>query len=58
MYIFLSADNQQTEIEQISFTKDHIPAKVLCDKVLEAVDADGDRHTFRPEAHVSSIYSS
>lgn len=57
MYIFLSG-NQQTEIEQISFTKDHIPAKVLCDKELEAVDADGDRHTFRPEAHVSSIYSS
>ena len=57
MYIFLSR-YQQTEIEQISFTKDHIPAKVLCDKELEAVDADGSRHTFRPQAHASSIYSS
>jgi hypothetical protein len=40
-------------MEKISFTKNPIPPKVLCDTELAAVDADGNRHSFRPQAHVS-----
>jgi len=34
-------------------TKDPIPPKAACDKELQAVDADGGIHRFRPQFHVS-----
>jgi hypothetical protein len=48
----------QTEIEQVSFKRDQNPPRILCDKELEAVDAAGQSHKFRPQAHVSKSYYS
>ncbi len=47
---------RQVAIEEISLSRDRAPAKVLCDRELEAVDAEGKRHRFRPQSHVSGQF--
>ncbi len=47
---------QQVAIEEISLSRDWAPAKVACDRELEAMDAEGQRHRFCPQSHVSSQF--
>ena len=47
---------RQVPIEEILLSRDRAPAKVPCDRELEAVDAEGKRHCFRPQSHVSGQF--
>ena len=49
---------QQIELEKISLMADQNPAKVPCDTELEAFDAQGQKHSFRPQFHVSADHFS